>query len=338
MWKHVTRPIYFCLCVDDLCIKYFDIKDPHHLLDKIGKIYNYTVDWEGKNYCGLAFNWNYNKGYVDVSISGYIQDALQRLQYKPKKTPLHSPHHYTPYFMGIKGSGQYASDDDTSPLLSPKETTYIQSIAGTFLHYPRALDYTLLPALNQLASQQAHPTYRTRETAQQIIDYVHIYPHAYLRVHASDMILNIDSDASYLVAPKARSRVAGYYQLASHPDNTPHFNINGDILVECKTLRHVVESSAEAETTGVFFNAQNALPTQTNLIALNHPQPPTPIKTDNSSTNGFIHNNIHQKSLNPGIHHKTQNQFNFYWKPGGENETDCFTKNHPTIHHSTKNG
>ena len=45
MWKHVTRPIYFCLCVDDFGIKYFNKKDVNHLLDKIGKIYNYIVDW-----------------------------------------------------------------------------------------------------------------------------------------------------------------------------------------------------------------------------------------------------------------------------------------------------
>ena len=35
---------------------------------------------------------------------------------------------------------------------------------------------------------------------------------------------------------------------------------------------------------------------------------------------------------------QTQNHFIFYWKPGGENEVDYFTKNHPTIHHRTKKG
>ena len=64
-------------------------------------------------------------------------------------------------------------------------------------------------------------------------------------------------------------------------------------MVECKTLRHVVASAAEAETAGVFHNAQMAIPIRTILNALGHVQPPTPLKTDNSTTSGFIHNNIH---------------------------------------------
>ena len=33
------------------------------------------------------------------------------------------------------------------------------------------------------------------------MDYLATYPNAYIRYYASDMILNIDSDAAYLVAP-----------------------------------------------------------------------------------------------------------------------------------------
>ena len=36
------------------------------------------------------------------------------------------------------------------------------------------------------------------------------YPNHILRFHASDMILEIESDAAYLVLPKARSRAAGF--------------------------------------------------------------------------------------------------------------------------------
>ena len=35
------------------------------------------------------------------------------------------------------------------------------------------------------------------------------YSDAYIGFHASDMMLNIDSDAAYLVAPKSRSISAG---------------------------------------------------------------------------------------------------------------------------------
>ena len=64
------------------------------------------------------------------------------------------------------------------------------------------------------------------------MDYVYTYQHSYIRFHASDMILNIDSDAAYLVAPKAKSRVAGYYYLSFLPHITKKPRLNGAILVE----------------------------------------------------------------------------------------------------------
>ena len=104
------------------------------------------------------------------------------------------------------------------------------------------------------------------------------------------MVLSIDSDAAYLVAPKARSRIAGYFYLSKGRTQSMTPPLNGAVLVECKTLRHVVASAAE-----IFHNAQIAVLVRRMLRALDHPQPPTPIKTDNSTANGFIHNNIHQK-------------------------------------------
>ena len=52
------------------------------------------------------------------------------------------------------------------------------------------------------------------------MDYLHTYPNAYIRFYASDMILHVDSDAAYLVAPKARSRIAGCFHLSEHPKIT----------------------------------------------------------------------------------------------------------------------
>mgnify|MGYP003333795386 CR=1 FL=1 len=68
------------------------------------------------------------------------------------------------------------------------------------------------------------------------MDYVATYPNTYISYRASDMILNVDSDADYLVTPKARSCVASYYHLTKNPTKTPHPIINGAILIECKTL------------------------------------------------------------------------------------------------------
>ena len=157
------------------------------------------------------------------------------------------------------------------------------------------------------------------------------------------MILNVDSDAAYLVAPKARSRIAGYFQLNTQPKPEYSQEINGAIMVNCTTLRHVVSSAAEAETAGVYHNAQLALPIRILLHALDHPQPPTPIKTDNSTALGFIKDNINKKrSKSWDVRYywlrdrQSQKQFDIYWKPGPESDADYFTKHHPTTHHRQK--
>ena len=340
MWQHETRPTKFCVCVDDFGVKYFSKADADHLIECLEKHYKVTKDWEGKNYCGLTIQWHYEAGYVDISMPKYVPESLKRLQHIPKRYPQYSPHRHVPIQYGKKGTQQFAAKPDESPLLNPAETKHIQSTTGSFLYYGRAIDYTILPALNDIASAQAHPTQQTKQRTQQLMDYLHTYPDVYVRYYASDMVLYVDSDAAYLVAPKARSRVAGYFYLSGHPNVTKRPKMNGAILVECKTLRHVVSSSAEAEVAGIFHNASTAVPIRHILEALNHPQPPTPLKTDNSTATGFIYDNIHQKrskAWDMRYHwlrdRQAQQQFKIYWEKGANNDADYFTKHHPTNHH-----
>jgi len=72
----------------------------------------------------------------------------------------------------------------------------------------------------------------------------------------------------------------------------PSPKLNGAILTNCKTIRGVMASAAETETGGVFGNAQDAIVVRTALLALGHKQPATPIKTDNSTCNSFVHSYI----------------------------------------------
>ena len=62
---------------------------------------------------------------------------------------------------------------------------------------------TILCALNKIASQQASPTEKTMERVNTFLDYMATHPTAVIRYHASDMVLNEHSDASYLTALKA---------------------------------------------------------------------------------------------------------------------------------------
>ena len=123
----------------------------------------------------------------------------------------------------------------------------------------------------------------------------HTHPNTFIRYYTSDMVLHVDSDGAYLVAPKVCSGVTRYYHLSDNSTITKHPKFNGAILVECKTLRHVVSSSAEAEVSGIFHISQVSISIRTLLHTLNHPQPPIPLKTDNSTSKGCTYDNIHQR-------------------------------------------
>ena len=157
---------------------------------------------------GLTIDWNYKDKYVDISIPGYVEKALHRFQHKSPKKPQYAPHKWNIPIYGQKT--QYVIPTHDEPILDPKKTKYVQAVGGTFLYYARAIDCTMLPALNEIASVQSKPTAKTLQKVDMLLDYAATYPDAKIRFYASDMILHVSSDAAYLVLPGARSRIAGY--------------------------------------------------------------------------------------------------------------------------------
>ena len=151
MWAHTTRPTKFCLCVDDFGIKYHSTEDAHHLLDALRDNYKISIDWQGTNYCGLIFKWNYDQHYVDVTMPGYIAKVLDRYQHKQPPKPVWSPHPFQPPKYGQRL--QMAPDIDTTNKLNTKETRIIQGIVGSILYYSRSLDPTMLTALNDISAE-----------------------------------------------------------------------------------------------------------------------------------------------------------------------------------------
>jgi hypothetical protein len=73
---------------------------------------------------------------------------------------------------------------------------------------------------------------------------------------------------------------------------------------------------------------------------LGHTQPPTTLRTDNSTAYGIVNETIKQKrskAMDMRYHWLTdivhQKQFNVYWRPGRENLGDYHTKHHSAQHH-----
>ena len=335
LWKHKTRRTKFCLCVDDFGVKYFSQDDADHFLDSLKAHYKISVDYEGKHYCGFTIDWNYEKGYVDISMPKYIPDLLRKLQHPKPTKPQYAPHLWV---VPAYGQRIQMAPVDESKKLDTKGIRRVQSVVGSLLYHSRALDSTTMVALNELGGEQANATEKTRDGCDMLLDYVATYPNAKIRFYASDMILHVDSDAAYLVQPNARSRYAGYYYLGS-PASTNNM-LNGAVLVICRTIRNVVASAAEAETGGLFGNGQEIIPLRRGLNALDHPQPPTPVKTDNTTSDSFVHSNIRQRRSktwdmrwNWLRDKKTHHDLKYYWAPGKENFADYHTKHFPPSYH-----
>ena len=116
------------------------------------------------------------------------------------------------------------------------------------------------------------------------------------------MVLNVDSDAAYLVLPRARIRLAGHFFLSSPGSPSRIAAPNGPVLTECKTIRHVVSSAATA--------------------------------------NAFIHQTMrHKRSKSWDMRYwwlkekSAESEFQIFWDKGVNNWADYFTKHFaPAVH------
>ena len=74
---------------------------------------------------------------------------------------------------------------------------------------------------------------------------------AILTFNASDMVLAIHSDASYLSEPNARSRAGGHMFMAGKENIRRN---NGAVLNISQIIKSVMSSAAEAELGGLYIN------------------------------------------------------------------------------------
>ena len=291
------------------------------------------LDMQAKQYVGIDLSWDYTKRTLTCSMDEYIETALKELQHATPKQHHKGPSKHTPPDYGSRI--QYISDDTSSPLTSER-IKHIQKIIGKFLFMARALDNTLLHALNELACQVTKGTTSTLAAATYLLNYIASNPKPRIRYYASDMILHIDSDASFQVCPQARSRAGGYHYLGSK-DGTL---FNAPIEVIAKVIKPVMGSAAEAEVAALHMNAQEAIPLRFCLEELGHAQGATQICTANQTAKGFVRGRIKQKRSRTFDRQywwlkdrEAQLQFNIIWEPGIYNLADYYTKHHSGAHH-----
>jgi len=187
-------------------------------------------------------------------MPGYVHKALICFQHPPPVKQQDQPYPHVKPNYGAKQ--QYSQEDNDSPALTKAGGKIIQEVCGVFLFLARAVDGGLLPALSSLTSQEANPTEKTVVLCKQFLDFMGTQEEAILTYQASDIVLAIHSNASYLSEPKSRS-LAGDHMFMAGEDKIP-IN-NGAVHNISQIIRAVMSSAAEAELGALFINAKTAI-------------------------------------------------------------------------------
>jgi hypothetical protein len=256
LYTNTQNRLAFTLVVDDFCVYYEDTEEVDKLLEHIEKAYVITRDWECESYLGMRIQFSQDHDEVAISIPDYVQRAVKR--FMGNELPVHqlSPLKYEQVnWFTTKLPAQL----DLGPKIGADEILWLQQLIGTFLYYARAVDPTILVAINKLAVQQTTATTHTILAAKHLLGYLAAHPNAKIIYRPSNMQLVGQSDASYLSEQKSRSRWGYllYFELLA--PRHPH-DINGTIECMSVITDVVVGSACEAEYGGTYKLAQHAIP------------------------------------------------------------------------------
>jgi hypothetical protein len=218
----------------------------------------------------MTLKWYYKNRTCDISMPGYVSNVLSKFQHDAPKHPQHTPSRYVTPVYGAKT--QYATKVETPPLTA-KQCLTIQKVTGSVLYYARSVNPTVLMPINDIATEQTKVTDKTQAATNQLLDYLATHPDATIRYHASDMILHIHSDASYLSVSNARSRLGGLFFCGSE---TPQQDtLNGSILNVASVIKNVVASAAESEVGSCFHKVEPHSESHSLNWATSSPQRPS---------------------------------------------------------------
>jgi hypothetical protein len=129
---------------------------------------------------------------------------LHKFQHQPPTRAQHTPYRWWNEL--VYGTNSQLTDpvDEAAPL-PPGGIKQLQQITGTLLYYVRAVDPTMLVALGTIAAQQSKGTEAPADVIVQLLNYCATHIVSTIRYRASDMILHIHSDVSYLFEANAQS-------------------------------------------------------------------------------------------------------------------------------------
>ena len=175
----------------------------------------------------------------------------------------------------------------------------------------------------------------------QLLNYFATHPDAVIGYKQRDMILAIHSDASYLSNTKVHSRSGMHFLfLTNKPKLGQPLMNNVAVHVVSTIIRNVISLAEEANLAALYLNAKYGVVIRNMLEEKGHPQPSTPLHTENSTAEGIVDINIVQRRSKPIdmrfnglLDQGGQQHFQVYWAPISRNIGKFHTKHRQAAHH-----
>ena len=125
-----------------------------------------------------------------------------------------------------------------------------------------------------------------------MLDYLATDPDATITFHASDMVLNIHSEAYHPSTKNTNSSTSGHFLLGSLPKDGEPITPTGEIFTLFTILKFVASSAAYAELGALLMNVKEGLTIRLKLEELSNPQPTTPNHCENYTAAGISNGTI----------------------------------------------
>ncbi len=160
------------------------------------------------------------------------------------------------------------------------------------LYYGRCVDGRILPATCALASEQASATLSTMARLQRLLGYVAAHPDGRKIFRASDMLLRVLSDASFLSRPNAGSVAGGLSYLGLTDDDELTWLTTPSPATPPASLLSVPLSRRRST---LAYTPLPATEERKILANMGHPQPATPLFCDNEVAIGIAADTVSQR-------------------------------------------
>jgi len=336
LFHHKTRPTKFALVVDDFGIKYSSNDDLDHLINCISSVWKVKVDLSGSKFLGMNLSWDYDSPVPNLTIDApnVIPAAIKRFCHGKRPKYARSPTCIKlPRYDDIP-----IGSIIRQPTPCPDSTKFVQEVCGTFTHYARVIDYSMITAVNNISQSQSNPTSDTLDQIDRLLGYAAKHPDNKIVYYACDMQLRAMYDASFQSLPDGRSRIGHIQYLTNNID--PNDHVQNIIHANSQVLRMRPAHIVEAEYGSAYECGQQTYPTINTLESLGHHQDPTKFFGDNEITIGISNGEVKQKRTR-GIEKSYHwfkdkceiGEFVSIHIPGDLNVSDYFTKDLSVARH-----